>query len=71
LWVSPPAMKNSMGIDSARFARDVSNATRLALFFSSSEEGVRPRTYFWFGQISNQTLTSMIVPSQAPVPIPA
>ena len=28
-----------------------------------------PSAFFWFGQITNQTLAHMIVPSQAPMPI--
>ena len=28
-----------------------------------------PRIFFWFGQMKTQTLNSMIVPSQAPIPM--
>ena len=28
-----------------------------------------PRIFFWFGQISTQTLNSMMVPSHAPMPM--
>ena len=49
--------------------RDAMAATTLALAFSSSEADTIPRIFFWFGQISTQTLNNMMVPSQAPVPI--
>ena len=40
-----------------------------AAAFSSSVAATMPSTFFWFGQISTQTLNSMMVPSQAPMPI--
>jgi hypothetical protein len=49
--------------------REARNATRRALFFSSSVAGTMPRIFFWLGQMSAQTFTSMIVPSHAPIPI--
>jgi hypothetical protein len=62
-------MKNSIGIDSMVLVRDARKATRRALFFSSSVAETMPRIFFWFGQISTHTLNSMMVPSQAPMPI--
>ena len=64
-------MKNSIGIDSIMLVRDARNATRRALFFSSSVAGFMPRIFCWLGQISAHTLNSMIVPSHAPTPMPA
>jgi hypothetical protein len=62
-------MKNSIGMDSAVLVREARNATRRALFFSSSVADTRPRIYFWFGQISTHTLNSMMMPSHAPMPM--
>ena len=67
----PPAMKNSMGMDSITLVRDARKAVRRALAFSSSVAGFMPRIFCWLGQMSAQTLMSMIVPSQAPTPMPA
>ena len=64
-------MKYSIGSESIRLKRDASNATRRALFFSSSVAGFMPRIFCWFGQMIAQTLNSMIVPSHAPMPMPA
>jgi hypothetical protein len=55
--------------DSTKLVREASVAVLRALAFSSSVAGVMPSTFFWFGQISTQTLNSMMVPSQAPMPI--
>ena len=45
LCVRPPAMKNSIGIESIVLVREASRATRRALFFSSSVAGLRPRIF--------------------------
>jgi hypothetical protein len=45
-WCQPVAMKNSIGIESIVFVRDARNATRRALFFSSSVAGLSPRIFF-------------------------
>jgi hypothetical protein len=37
--------------------------------FSSGVAGTRPRTFFWFGQMMNQTLNAMISASHMPMPI--
>src|SRR3569833_980023 len=63
-------MKNSIGIDNMVVVRDARKATRRALFFSPSDAVTMPSIFFWFGQISTQTLNSMMVPSHAPIPIP-
>src|SRR5574340_1541219 len=68
---TPAPMKNSMGMESSVLVREARKATRRALFFCSSEAGVMPRIFFWVGQISAQTLNSMMVPSHAPMPISA
>ena len=62
-------MQSSIGTDSTKFVREASIATLRALAFSSSLAGTMPRIFFWLGQIRPQTLNSMIVPSQAPMPI--
>ena len=62
-------MKNSIGMDSATFVREARKATRRALAFSSSVAGTMPRIFFWLGQISTQTLNSMMRPSHPPMPI--
>ena len=49
--------------------REASPAMRAARFFSSGCAGTMPSTFFWFGQIRNQTLNHMIVPSHMPMPI--
>jgi hypothetical protein len=62
-------MKKSIGRDNIVLVREARNAMRRALAFSGSVAGTMPRIFFWFGQISTQTLNSMMVPSQAPTPI--
>ena len=62
-------MHMSIGTDSTKFVREASSATLRAFAFSSSVAATMPRIFFWFGQISAQTLNSMIVPSHAPMPI--
>ena len=49
--------------------REAYSAVLRAAAFCSSVAGTRPRIFFWFGQMSAQTLNSMIVPSQTPTPI--
>ena len=63
------AMQASIGIDSTKLVREASMATLRALAFSSSVAATMPRIFFWLGQISTQTLNSMMVPSQAPMPM--
>ena len=62
-------MHMSMGIDSTKFTREAMPATLRAFAFCSSVAATMPRIFFWFGQISPQTLNSMMVPSQAPMPM--
>src|SRR5881394_3323459 len=62
-------MLMSIGIDSIVLAREARNATRRAFAICSAVASTSPSTFFWFGQISTQTLNSMIVPSHAPTPI--
>ena len=62
-------MHMSMGMDKKVLVREVMAATTLALAFSASEASTMPNIFFWFGQISIQTLNSMMVPNQAPTPI--
>src|SRR5579859_698981 len=69
-WVAP-AMHMIMGIDSTKFTREAMPAVLRALAFSASVAATIPRIFFWFGQIRTQTLNSMMVPSQAPVPMTA
>ena len=49
--------------------RDVMPARRAAAAFSSDEALTIPRTFFWLGQITNQTLKAMINASHMPIPI--
>src|SRR6266851_2077897 len=58
-----------MGIDNMVLVRDASPAMRPARFFSSGCAGTMPSTFFWFGQMMNQTLNHMMVPSHMPKPI--
>ena len=62
-------MHSSIGIESMKLMREALPAILRALAFCSSVAGTMPRIFFWFGQISTQTLNSMIVPSHAPMPI--
>ncbi len=62
-------MQSSMGIDSTKLMREAVAATFLDRAFSSSLAATMPNIFFWFGQISTHTLNSMMVPSQAPMPI--
>src|SRR6267142_971022 len=62
-------MHMSMGIDSTKFTREAMPAALRARAFCSSVAATMPRIFFWFGQITPQTLSSMIVPSHAPMPI--
>ena len=62
-------MHISMGIDSTKFAREASSATRRALAFSSSVAGTMPRIFFCIRQMTPHTFSSMMVPSQAPMPM--
>src|SRR5260221_553322 len=67
----PPdaTMKKSIGMDNIVLVRDARNATRRALFFSSSVAGVKPRIFFWLGQMRTHTLKNMMRPSHAPMPM--
>src|SRR5260221_1565490 len=58
-----------MGIDSMVLVREASPAMRPARFFSSGCAGTMPSTFFWFGQMRNQTLNHMMVPSHMPKPM--
>ena len=62
-------MHISMGMDSSVLVREAISATFFAAAISSALACFMPRIFFWFGQISTQTLNSMMVPSQAPMPI--
>ena len=62
-------MHISIGIESTKLMREARPAVLRARAFSSSVAGTMPRIFFWFGQMTPQTLSSMIVPSQAPMPI--
>ena len=62
-------MLMTSGMDISVFKRDAMNATFLAFAISSAPASTSPKIFFWFGQIKTQTLKSMIVPSQAPMPI--
>ena len=59
------AHNQSKTADPALCAGAATNALALA----ASSAGTIPSTFFWFGQISTQTLNSMIVPSHAPMPM--
>ena len=48
---------------------DAINAFFAAAGFSSGVESTIPKTFFWFGQIINQTLKAIIKPSHIPIPI--
>src|SRR5258707_10035831 len=62
-------MHISMGIDSKKLIREAYRATLRAAAFCSSVAGTIPRIFFWLGQMSPQTLNSMMVPNQAPIPM--
>src|SRR5690606_5626551 len=64
-----PPMHISIGIDSRKLVRDAYFATVRAFALAASSAGTMPRIFFWFGQISTQTLNSMIVPIHAPRPM--
>ena len=49
--------------------REAMPAALAAAAFSSGLTVTMPSTFFWLGQITNQTLAHMIVPSHAPMPI--
>src|SRR5713101_5814911 len=58
-----------MGTESIVLTREVRPAMRAAFFFSSGVALTMPSAFFWFGQMMNQTLNHMIVPSHMPSPI--
>ena len=62
-------MQNSMGIESSVLVRENSMAVRADLAFESASASTMPSARFWFGQMTNQTLNHMIVPSHMPMPI--
>jgi hypothetical protein len=62
-------MQKSMGIDNMVLVRDASKAMRPAFFFASALASTRPSTFFWFGQMTNQTLAAMIMASHMPMPM--
>ena len=37
--------------------------------FSSGEASTIPKTFFWLGQITNQTFIAIIIPNHIPIPI--
>jgi hypothetical protein len=49
--------------------RDVIPARRAALAFSSGATCTMPSAFFWFGQMMNQTLNHMMMPSHMPRPM--
>jgi hypothetical protein len=49
--------------------RDVMPARRPAAAFSSAEASTIANTFFWSGQMMNQTLNAMISASHMPMPI--
>ena len=62
-------MQYSIGIESIVLIRDVMPARRPAAAFSSGVAATIPNTFFWFGQIMNQTLIAMMIASHMPMPI--
>ena len=66
-------MHSNIGTDKAVLVRDARSAVFFALAMTSALCSLpsRPRIFFWLGQISTQTLNSMIVPNQEPKPITA
>src|SRR5271167_630114 len=64
-----PTMHINMGMDSKKLIREAYKAILRDLAFSSSVAGTIPRIFFWLGQINPHTLNSMMVPSQAPMPM--
>jgi hypothetical protein len=63
-FAAPPCSRAS-GIENMVLIRDVMPARRAAAAFSSDEALTIPRTFFWLGQITNQTLKAMINASQS------
>ena len=63
------AMHINIGIERMKLVREAYSAALRALAFSSSVAGTMPRIFFWFGQMMPQTFSSMMVPSQAPMPM--
>ena len=49
--------------------REAMPARFAAAAFSAASTVTMPRAFFWFGQMTNQTLAHMMVPSHAPRPI--
>jgi len=62
-------MQSSIGIDSKVLVREKIIAVRAALAFAASSAATIPSAFFWFGQITNQTLKAMISASHMPIPI--
>ena len=56
-------------MDSTKLMREAIPAALRAAAFSASVAGTMPRIFFWFGQMMPQTLNSMMVPNQAPMPM--
>ncbi len=62
-------MHSSMASDSSVFTRENSIAVRAAFAFTSGSTCTMPRAFFWFGQITNQTLNHMMIASHMPTPM--
>ncbi|MNC89434.1 hypothetical protein D3C83_53700 [compost metagenome] len=49
--------------------REVMPASLAAAAFSSADTCTMPSAFFWLGQMMNQTLNHMMMPSHMPMPI--
>ena len=58
-----------MGIDSKVLVRENSIAVRADFALVAASASTIPSAFFWFGQITNQTLNHMIAPRYIPIPI--
>ena len=63
------AMQYSIGIDSMVLKREAIPASFPAAAFCAASTVTRPSTFFWFGQMMNQTLNAMTSAIHMPTPI--
>src|SRR5438445_719245 len=69
LIAAAPAAAQPLPVVQLSAGMHLIRAALAAAAFSSGLTVTMPSTFFWLGQITNQTLAHMIVPSHAPMPI--
>ena len=62
-------MVSSIGKDNNVFVLENNIAVLADLAFKSGSHSIIPNALFWFGQITNQTLKAITIPSHIPIPI--